>query len=281
MDKNLKRKSKKELQTLFIDKFDLPKTKETYVLCERLTEKKIILLIEGHVGSISVSFMCSFPELANNRKCALLMCSFYSENFKYLSEKLRSDEELVKMVLSKNGKMFEHVGKSLKEKDEIIDLAIDADGYAIRYCSESKKTKERVLRAMKTDVLSFAWSNDKEIREDLDILEFAFKTDARRAILYVPTVMRTEIEMHEKDFKLGLKESALWYIGKQRSEKERNLFVSYLDNKTEKSKQIEKDVNVIVGGLNCSDIELEGIKKSGIQSIKVTKTIIKKKGTFL
>lgn len=210
-----------ELVELFKKKYDLTNSKKTNELCERLNKKRIMLLLEEKVATISVCFMLSFKELNNNKKCALLMCSFYPDNFKFLSNELKGDKDVIELVLKKDGKMLEHVEGPLKESVEIIDLAIESDGYAIRFCPEKFRTKERALRAMKTDPINFAWCQSSEIRGDLDILELAFKGAASRAMLYISTPMRSEIEKHQKCFNKNLKETALWYIGTKRSEIEK------------------------------------------------------------
>lgn len=89
--------------------------------------------------------------------------------YNYLSPRLRENEELTRIAVSKNGRSLEYAGKKLRNNKEIVSLAIQNNPFSLQFASERlTKDKELVLLAVEKDPDFYLYIN-KLLQTDTDI----------------------------------------------------------------------------------------------------------------
>lgn len=122
------------------------------------------------------------PEYADDREIALLAIrnaisnrkfDLCKGNYSILSDRLKMDDEIIKMVLSFNGQILDEMPACIRDNDEYVTIALKNSGYAVDFISK------RLLKDS-----AFVWSILKELDGDdffyvLNKLESSFLNDPK------------------------------------------------------------------------------------------------------
>ena len=122
------------------------------------------------------------PEYADDREIALLAIrnaisnrkfNLCKGNYSILSDRLKMDDEIIKMVLSYNGQILDEMPACIRDNDEYATIALKNSGYAVNFISE------RLLKDS-----AFVWSILKELDGDyffyvLNKIESSFLNDPK------------------------------------------------------------------------------------------------------
>ncbi len=122
------------------------------------------------------------PEYADDREIALLAIrnaisnrkfDLCKGNYSILSDRLKMDDEIIKMVLSYNGQILDEMPACIRDNDGYVTIALKNSGYAVNFISE------RLLKDS-----AFVWSILKELDGDnffyvLNKIESSFLNDPK------------------------------------------------------------------------------------------------------
>ena len=115
-------------------------------------------------------------ELRNNRDFMQLT---NGNGLKHASEELKSDKELVLVLVKLNGDALLYASEELKNDKEVVLETVKRDGAALGYASEELlNDKEVVLEAVKQDWWALLYASE-ELQNDKEVMLEAVKQNGR------------------------------------------------------------------------------------------------------
>ena len=142
--------------------------------------------------------------------------------FRYASEELRGDREVVLEAVRQNGNALRYASKELQGDRELVLEAVRQDGIALWYASkELKEDREVVLAAVTKDGDSLQYAS-KELRGDPQVVLAAVRQDGY-ALEYASEELRADLNFIKEVIKQNpkLKENLHFILGEVRQ----NFFV--------------------------------------------------------
>ena len=95
----------------------------------------------------------------NNKEVAVTSISNNGYAYKYLSDELQGDRELLQIAIKEDGNLLEHASIGLRGDKDLVLPAVMNNGYALQHASDDlKNDKEVVVEALKAHekVVEFA-----------------------------------------------------------------------------------------------------------------------------
>eukprot|EP00746_Dinoflagellata_sp_MGD_P168013 gnl/MRDRNA2_/MRDRNA2_99083_c0_seq1.p1 gnl/MRDRNA2_/MRDRNA2_99083_c0~~gnl/MRDRNA2_/MRDRNA2_99083_c0_seq1.p1 ORF type:complete len:584 (-),score=93.39 gnl/MRDRNA2_/MRDRNA2_99083_c0_seq1:59-1810(-) len=97
--------------------------------------------------------------------------------YKYISEELKDDREVVMEAVSRNGAALTYASEALKDDREVVQNAILSNSWALADASDKlKNDKKLVMQAVRLDGLSLAFAS-RPLRRDADVVLEAIGQD--------------------------------------------------------------------------------------------------------
>lgn len=98
-------------------------------------------------------------------------CKNNAYAIKYAFEELKSNKDLARIVLSRQGLELSEFSEAIKNDKELVEIAVKSNGYAFRNASnELKNDREYVLYLAENTPIVFGLSSD-EIKSDFELIQ--------------------------------------------------------------------------------------------------------------
>jgi len=108
---------------------------EFYSKKEQLIEN---IELKNHIKS-GVSLNYYNDTIRDDKNICLLAINCDSGNYKYVSQRLHDDRDIIIETIKKDGKIFQHIPNNFRDDKEITLLAVKSYPYAIQYASHTLK----------------------------------------------------------------------------------------------------------------------------------------------
>lgn len=92
---------------------------------------------------------------------------------KYTSEKLRNNEEIMRMAIQRQPDCIQYLGPELKDDEELICLAVQQDYHMLKYVDSGSVSNEKIMiTALKQNWLAICYAN-KKLQNNLEVMRLA------------------------------------------------------------------------------------------------------------
>tara|TARA_B100001093_G_scaffold301673_1_gene287736 strand:+ start:198 stop:1340 length:1143 start_codon:yes stop_codon:yes gene_type:complete len=96
-----------------------------------------------------------------------------------VSKKLRTDIDVIRVAIIKDGLMLRYASKELRNNIELAKIAVSSNGLAIQHCSQASFNKEVQILAINQNVKAI-----KYINLDQELMRIALELDAESVMQY-------------------------------------------------------------------------------------------------
>lgn len=169
--------------------------------------KKLLNITKVAFSKFARRLALELPTFVFNQKDAVLLAVEFEGSSLKRFPKFNSDDDVIKIVLKRDGKAIQYVKKELRENPEYIRLSLQhwyySNSLQLRCMAKYRDNEEFIKIAIKSDGLNIKYAS-KRLRDNFEIAKLAIEHSPNNSVIkYLSPRLRDNIELALLDIKNG------------------------------------------------------------------------------